>query len=449
MERKEKIVLIAYLVVAALLALVAGVGRGLVNYSDVRPDTARWWLLNFALLAGAVVIFKAYKIVPQRKWIEAGAICVAVIFLFLPPIASGDALSSLFRIKIFALTHTNPYLIAPSQFPGDPWSVGVSWRHIPMPYGPLWLVFSFIFFPFVKGGIGTALFFYKIVMGAAALASGRLLYLFSERMGRDGRKAEMLFLWNPLLVLTVFSDAHNDIIMILLLFLGIYFLLEEKFYFAVSALMASALIKYVSILALPFFALHIYRKLKNIRSVFKVFLPSLILPIFFFAIFWQGEFTFRGVVLASGIISTNSFFVHTASFFGAGFGFFVKAKEWLLGAAAVAVALIFTWSSRQEGRIIKGITFSFVALLLTVTDFFNWYLLWPLCLLPFISEEGKRPWLVVAVTVFGVLHIDRAFWASVVTSIAALAIIWYFEFYAPNIVRLYRKRIFGRVKHEI
>lgn len=442
--KKEQIAVALYLVVGILVAVVAGVGRSVSSYADIAADSSRYIFLILALLLGILAMLYAYKNPPPRRWIYLAVIFVGAIFLFLPPLASGDALTSLFRIKIFALTGTNPYIIAPSQFPGDPWTTGTSWRHIPMPYGPLWTLGSVIFFPFIKGSLASALFVYKLVISAAAVACGRLLYIISERLETNGRKTEILFLWNPLLILTVFSDSHNDILMILLLLLGLFFLLKDKYQFALLALTGSILIKYATILVLPFFLLAIYRKLGNIKAILKTVLPAIILSLGLFYIFWQGFYTFRGVLLASGIVSPNSLIAHTANLFGLGIGFFVKAKEWIFGLAAVTVVIIVFWSARARGRIIKGATFSLMALLFFVTDLFNWYLLWPLALLP-LWEKDKPPLLLIALTIFGVLHIYQPFWNTAILTAVIAPFIIFVDIYGYKVGQLCWRRVFGRV----
>lgn len=442
--KKEQIAIALYLVVGILVAAIAGVGRSVGAYADISVNSLPYIFLISTLLLGVLAMLYAYKNPPPRFWIYAATMFVAVIFLFLPPLASGDALTSLLRIKIFALTKTNPYIMAPAQFPGDPWLSGTSWRHIPMPYGPLWTLFSVIFFPFVKGSLASALFAYKLVISAASLACGHLLYILSERLETDGRRTELLFLWNPLLLLTVFSDSHNDILMILLLLLGLLYLLKDKYQFALLALTGSILIKYATILVLPFFLLAIYRKLGNTKAVLKKVIPAIILSIGLFYIYWQGSYTFRGVLLASGIVSPNSLIVHTANLFGLGLGFFVKAKEWILGSAAVTVVIIFLWSARREGRIIKGAAFSLMTLLFFVTDLFNWYLLWPLALLP-LWEKDKPPLLLIALTTFGVLHIYQPFWNTAILTAVIAPFIIFVDIYGYKVGQLCWRRVFGRV----
>lgn len=442
--KKEQIATALYLAVGILVALIAGFGRSTHSYADISVNSLRYIFLILTLLLGVLAMLYAYKNPPPRAWTYATTIFVAFIFLFFPPLVSGDALTSLLRVKIFALTKTNPYIIAPSQFPGDPWISGTSWRHIPMPYGPLWTLFSMIFFPFIKGSLASALFVYKLVISAAAVACGRILFKISERLETNGRKTELLFLWNPLLLLTVFSDSHNDILMMLLLLLGLFFLLKDKYQFALLALTGSILIKYATILVLPFFLLAIYRKLGNIKAILKTTLPALIMSLGFFYIFWQGSYTFRGVLLASGIVSPNSLIAHTANLFGLGIGFFVKAKEWILGSAAVTVVIIFLWSARARGRIIKGMTFSLMALLFFVTDLFNWYLLWPLALLP-LWEKDKPPLLLIVLTTFGVLHIYQPFWNTAILTAVIAPFIIFVDIYGYKVGQLCWRRVFGRV----
>lgn len=442
-DRNEKIVCGLFLAGVLVMAAIAGMGRSVSVYSDIRFSGFRFWSLEIVLLALWGVMFWAYKKPPARFWVYAVVILCAIIFAFLPPIASSDALSSVFKIKLFSVTHTNPYLIYPSQFPGDSWSLGTSWKHIPMPYGPFWVLLSLIFLPFIKMGQVATIIFYKLALSGAAMLCGRIIFSLADKLGLDGRKAEFIFLWNPLILLTIFSDAHNDIAMMLFLFLAIYFLLEEKFESAMLALAASAMVKYITVLAVPFFLLYIYRSRGLKAAARSLALPAIFIPAIFY-IFWQDEYTFRGLMLASSIVSQNSMIVHTAKIFGRGIWFFVNHKELIWSVAVVLWASIFFWSSKAEGRIIKGIFCSFLIIVLATTDLFNWYILWPLALAPFM-EKGRLPHYAALLSLFGILHINSYFWQSFffASLIYLAALTLYFG--PKNMLELCRNRIFGRV----
>ncbi|MBI2099265.1 hypothetical protein HYT45_02505 [Candidatus Uhrbacteria bacterium] len=443
--RKEKIIIAGYFAVVIILAAVAGIGRNLSVYADISAGTARFPVVLAALLAGVIVMFYALKHTPSRKWVYAGAIFAAFIFLFLPPIASGDALTSLFRVKIFGITRLNPYLVAPSQFPGDSWPMGGSWRHIPMPYGPLWVIFSIIFIPFIKfNSVAVALIFYKLTLSAMAIFAGRLLYRIASEIGTDGRKAELLFLWNPLVLLTVFSDSHNDMAMLFLFLPALYFLLKENFRLSLLALAASALVKYVAILALPFFILHIFRRTGNVKKTAKAMIPSLIFPFIAFLPFWKGAEIFRGLFLASSIISPNSFIVHSGNLLGAKIYFYDGLKPWIWGIALILIGAVFCWSAKGEGRIIKGIILVFFIAAMSLTELFNWYLLWPLILFPLVYEPKWKMFLLY-VTFFGVLHIDWRFWKSAVWALILSLALTVLDERKEKIRQLCQSKVFGKL----
>lgn len=442
--KKEKVITALYLVFAVSMAAITGAGRNISSYSDVASGGARNTLLIVVLLFGFAVMFYALKYPPKRIWVYGCAIFSAAIFLFLPPIASGDAFTSLLRIKMFGLTHVNPYLSAPSQFPGDAWSVGTSWRHIPMPYGPLWIFISAIFVPFIKGSSLAALAAYKLFMSGAAILAGRLIYKISEDLGGKGNAAELGFLWNPLILLTVFSDAHNDIVMMALLLVAIYLMINDKYQNTFFALTSSFLIKYATLVAWPFFILHIWRKVKKPLPLLKALAPSLILIFVVFYPFWRGVETFRGALLASSIISKNSFIVHTASFFGAKNSFYVLIRPWIFILLLLAIGAIVYWSGKKEGRIIKGIAAALIVFVLSLTDLFNWYLLWPLAILPLIPEK-KWQLVYFYITLFGILHLDWEFWKTAITAALTLGLLVILDLRGLELYRLSRAKIFGKV----
>ena len=86
-----------------------------------------------------------------------------------------------------------------------------------------------------------------------------------------------------------------------------------------------------------------------------------------------------------------------------------------------------------------------MALLAVTTDLYNWYLLWPLALAP-LMEEGKRPYYVAAVSLFGVLHINRPFWETLIYTALFFAAAIFVDSGPRRALELYRKRVFGRVR---
>jgi hypothetical protein len=61
----------------------------------------------------------------------------------------------------------------------------------------------------------------------------------------------VLFAWNPLTLYDGLGNAHNDIVMIFFLLLGIYAVLRSHFSWGMLALMAGALVKVIPLVLLP------------------------------------------------------------------------------------------------------------------------------------------------------------------------------------------------------
>jgi uncharacterized membrane protein len=78
-----------------------------------------------------------------------------------------------------------------------------------------------------------------------------LLRLLGEL--RLDRRRLLIYAWSPLVVLQFAFSGHNDVLMILLLLLALYFDRREKPYYSALALAGATLTKFVPLLTLPLF----------------------------------------------------------------------------------------------------------------------------------------------------------------------------------------------------
>jgi hypothetical protein len=106
----------------------------------------------------------------------------------------------------------------------------------------------------------------------------------------------MLFVgWNPLLTIETVANGHNDIAMAFFAILGIYFLSRQKSHLSLPALMASVLVKFITLVLLPAYILSWLRaqqwSSRAFRAVVFGLLGSGVLALLFYWPFWQGPMT--------------------------------------------------------------------------------------------------------------------------------------------------------------
>ena len=129
------------------------------------------------------------------------------------------------------------------------------------------------------------LYEFKILNYIYYLITIYLIYKLTNK-----KKLTIMYCFNPLILLEVLVNCHNDILVLLFLLLGVFFIRESdkirenflkselEFLCGIVFLAFSASIKYISILVLPFLILYRLRN-ENFRK--KIFLGIAYLLVFF------------------------------------------------------------------------------------------------------------------------------------------------------------------------
>jgi alpha-1,6-mannosyltransferase len=107
----------------------------------------------------------------------------------------------------------NPILHAPSAFPSDPLYPWVHWKELAASYGPLWLMLSAPLSALAGDSVSAAVVIYRsaaLVLHLFVAAS--VWYVLSRRRRRDAVAGTLFYAWNPLVLIEVVGNAHNDIL---------------------------------------------------------------------------------------------------------------------------------------------------------------------------------------------------------------------------------------------
>lgn len=170
------------------------------------------------------------------------------ICFFVYPYISQDPSTNLFLVKTFVRFHENPYVVAPVNFPEDPWLVHIPyWHEMPMHHGPL-SVYIYSIPLLLTDNYYAALTILRLLSVAALIACVFVAKKIFERLGLSKifeNRLTYLILVNPFIVLNTVAAVHNDIFVALLILLFVQFLLNKKYLFALIACVLAGLIKYV------------------------------------------------------------------------------------------------------------------------------------------------------------------------------------------------------------
>jgi hypothetical protein len=199
---------------------------------------------------------------------------LAAILVFSYPVTAIDLFIYAIRSRGWALYGFNPLTTPPQALPAaDPWlGLAAEWRDAPSPYGPLWEWLSLGVFHLSSSDFLSHLFALKIVALLAYVGSAWLVYrILQQFQPRWAIAGTIFFAWSPLVLLESVQNGHNDIVMIFFLLAAVWGMNGRmsgwrinlfahsliRHLFVCLFLALSILIKFVTILLVPFFLLAI------------------------------------------------------------------------------------------------------------------------------------------------------------------------------------------------
>lgn len=358
-------------------------------------------------LAGLGVLMVAYlwgwQIVHSGRgerriiWGFAGLFAAALFWLM--PITS-DLFAYLSQAHIFTDLGGNPLLDAPLDF-NDPlvWAYPTFYASHSTVYGPAWLLLS------APGTLGR----WDVVAGLLYLKGLSVTALFGcawllERISQIIRPASAmeglyLFTWNPLVLMMAAGDGHNDIVMMALVLLSIWFLLRERWLLAFGALTLSMWIKYVSLILFPLLVLYVWRRL-GARQRSKRWGPLVggglaiaFVSVCVFVPFWDLENTLHMVERFLWPVNWHRGGTHSSAW-AMGVGLLLFAVAWV----------VLIWRVRQgdgsaQPLVNAGFAASLLAFVLGAARSQTWHLIWPLALAGLSDRRWAWPLVVVLTAV--------------------------------------------------
>jgi hypothetical protein len=362
--------------------------------------------LGFLVLAG--LYFIAYSLVRRYRtglglilfFCALFSICLGLMY----PVNSADLFLYDFQGRILVHYGENPYLHAPSEFTTDPEVAFASRPDLPAVYGPLWLWFE----PLVQQLRGEhrlqRLLLLKTVALGAHLANTWLIWLLlRNKPSRQRLTATLLYGWNPLILLETAGNGHNDAVMMTFVLLAVLCVQHSRWFWVLPCLMLAGLVKYVSFLWVPLFALLILRQLGfSRRGLLVVGISGLLalgLGALTYAPLWAGADTFLGlqsqdsirglsiplslILSWQGIASTDSLAELAEPV--------VRALTWLILGIVYLCQLTKVVDVKRLANACfwTGLVYVFVVNLQPQA----WYLIW---LFPFAILSGSRPALLIA-----------------------------------------------------
>jgi alpha-1,6-mannosyltransferase len=207
------------------------------------------WLCGTGLLIGAWLAGR--RVVPSARWAYVTAALWALPLLFFLPLGSYDAYSYACQGWQQA-AGLNPYSGGVDLL-GCPWAdaVAPTWRAVPAPYGPVFLVLAAVAAK-VGGSLTGTLALLRLIAVLGVAAIGACLPLLARRSGVPVERAVWLVLACPLVLIHLVAGTHNDAVMVALLVGGLAVAATGRSWPAGILFGLAVGVKATAVVALPF-----------------------------------------------------------------------------------------------------------------------------------------------------------------------------------------------------
>ena len=233
-----------------------------------------WMLASVAAISVVyLLILRWIRIRPPKAQPRLGlliglALMAGVPLLLLPNLLSADVYSNIAFGRIPVVHGGNPFVDPPSSFSNDPYYSLIGWKGVASVYGPGWIYPAILLTTLVNSlrpNVITYVLAYKVLALALHLVNGWLIWIILRRWQPEGPTAlpgrparafgTALYLLNPLALIEFAGNAHNDVLMITFILLGILAHLHGHWYWTIAAFSLAMLTKWIALPLLPLYGL--------------------------------------------------------------------------------------------------------------------------------------------------------------------------------------------------
>lgn len=240
------------------------------------------------------------------------------------PALSYDIFNYVATAKVTYFYGENPYIVMPIDIPNEPMLSYTRAANKLALYGPVWIVLSVFPYLLGRGDVLATVFSFKLFAGMFYAAVCYMIYRKTKRWDQT-----LFFAANPLVVIEVLVNGHNDVAMMALALGGLILWSKTNIPHKVAGLMvfaASVLVKGATLALLPLFFLSGWAWEKKMIAaywlMFGVFLVSPLREEMYpwYAVWW--------LMFAALIPITKKSFIHGFSFW-LSFGLMLRYIPWI------------------------------------------------------------------------------------------------------------------------
>ncbi len=334
-------------------------------------------------------------------WIST--IAVFLVLCSSSALLSHDLFEYSVRGRMLSIYKLNPYLHVPLEIKSDIFFPLIFWKSTPECYGPLWVAIGAVHTLFFKNSVALTSFMHKLVLLAFLGMTSSVFYrLCKDNISEDAGTMTLAFLLNPLVLVMTLIDGHNEIAMAFFILSAFYLLVNSKYKLSSAFLALAIAVKFVYILFIPLFILHLLSRKEVQGFGWKVYTLIMGGAVFLFttAVMWLpfGRESVKAIIYYYSELSKN-FWVdsipYAVYFVSEKMGFAIS-KDLLANiffALFIAAYLCILGYFLKRTKMDKQALFTSSALILLALLFTNsspfqtWYLIW---VIPFILLSSIR-----------------------------------------------------------
>jgi len=342
--------------------------------------------LAFAVMA--LVAFLAYIWSLRTSFSVQTVVKAAVTFQLLAflsyPILSSDIFSYMSADRVYTEYGQNAWIVTPDTFPEDRFAPLADWKDQTKVYGA---VNQIVYLPAAYLGnddVASTLVLYKLTTLVFAL--GSLVVFWKLTAGsKDKVRAVLLqtIFWNPLFVLEMAGNGHNDIIMIFFVLLSILLWKQQRWLWAGVTLALAVQVKLIPVVLFAYFAWYLLQK-KNWAGLFRYSGAFLVINALSFLYMQVSPLQFLERVLYNNSVYWQSLPALAEKFWpGSDLPFGL-----ILVGVGVGLACL-QWMKKWHPIFTSALAL-LLYLLFFSSAYWNWYVLWVLVLIPFIKESWLK-----------------------------------------------------------
>jgi hypothetical protein len=390
-----------------LITLPLQPDRSIHQLTAGHPLAGVRFILIITLLAG--LYYVAWQLCRRQQsralWISllSMVFVVNLAMFWLYPIGATDIFNYIIGGRITAEYGGNPFYDPPDRYSADPFYGFAGWQSEPSLYGPLWEAMAAVTTRLAGDGLLANVLAFKLL---ALLFYGGCILLIAAILRRHAPQRALLgvclFALNPLVIYEVAGNGHNDIAMVFWVICGVYWLSNGRFTLASMALIAGALVKFISILLVPVAVVAALRLLPGwkprLQFLLVTGLACTLLVAIVYAPFWRGGDPLnleRRNQLFTTSLPTLAHLQLENTWGKEASGEIVARAALALTGVVVAAAAWRTWVEKDWLSPVRAMHFILLFYVLFACTWFQaWYVLWPLSL-AVILPEGKARWTTV------------------------------------------------------